>query len=228
MGSVHFKSDFELVAVASDAVPNDDATVKNEPMLFNNDLEHAQVNGGPITQAFLSLLPVDWHRVPLVIDSRVHMLMPGWYPCIPGWHHDDVPRVRSDGQPEYEASTDRSEHILMLVNAQLAPTEFAVGRGVYEVPPVGRTIYEDWHLEVEKRIDEGQLSVYGAPDRTLLKMNDRTWHRGVPARSAGWRFFIRASRYYNEMGEPIARRNPRTNEIRRQVQVYMSAVDAGW
>ena len=55
-----------------------------------------------------------------------------------------------------------------------------------------------------------------------------TWHRGTPAVANGWRFFIRASRYYNASGEPIARRNPRTNELRRQVQVYMSAENAGW
>lgn len=26
-------------------------------------------------------------------DVKVHMLMPGQYPCIPGWHADFVPRV---------------------------------------------------------------------------------------------------------------------------------------
>lgn len=27
-----------------------------------------------------------------VVDSKIHMLMPGQYPCIPNWHYDMVPR----------------------------------------------------------------------------------------------------------------------------------------
>jgi hypothetical protein len=202
--------------------------IKNEPMLFNNDLTGAFYNSGEITKDFLCCLPFDWQESPLVIDSRVHMLMPGWYPCIPGWHHDDVPRVRSDGQPEYEAPTDRAEHILMLVNAHLAPTEFAIGEAEFDVPPIGNVIYEDWHKDVNKAIEHGLLTKQNTPDRTLIKFNDRTWHRGVAAVDNGWRFFIRASRYFDKDGNPIARRNKRTNEIRNQVQIYMSAENAGW
>lgn len=44
----------------------------------------------------------------------------------------------------------------------------------------------------------------------------------------GWRFFIRFSRYFDCDGNVIARRNPRTNELRRQVQVYLDNVNAGW
>lgn len=202
--------------------------VKNEPMLFNCSTMAAFEKGGPITKAFLAHLPEEWDGVPLVIDSRVHMLMPGWYPCIPGWHHDDVPRVRSDGQPEYEATTDRADHIIMLVNAEIAPTEFAIGEQSFEVPPLGKTIYEVWHREVEACVEEGALKLEKAESNVLYQFTDRTWHRGVPAVANGWRFFIRASRYYNQGGDPIARRNPRTNEVRKQVQVYMSAENAGW
>lgn len=28
-------------------------------------------------------------------DVKVHMLMPGQYPCIPNWHYDNVPRVNN-------------------------------------------------------------------------------------------------------------------------------------
>ncbi len=206
----------------------DDFMIKTEPMLFNNDMEGAWKNGLGITRRFLNKLPDDWFDAPLVIDSRVHMLMPGWYPCIPGWHHDDVPRVRSDGQPEYEKPTDRAEHILMLVNAHLAPTEFALGCATFDVPPVGSVIYEEWHSEVNLAIKAQELVVQSAPDKTLVKFNDRSWHRGVAATGNGWRFFIRASRYFDKDGNPIPRRNKRTNEVRNQVQIYMSAENAGW
>lgn len=101
-------------------------TVKNEPMFFSSDVNYAYENGGPITKRFLDLLPYRFNTG--VFDSRVHMLMPGWVPCIPGWHHDDVPRTRSDGQPDYENMAYKSEHVMGLVNGDLAPTQFAVGR----------------------------------------------------------------------------------------------------
>lgn len=28
-------------------------------------------------------------------DVKVHMLMPGQYPCIPNWHYDNVPRINN-------------------------------------------------------------------------------------------------------------------------------------
>lgn len=227
MSVIEIDSQIEEVGTIDPVVLTDNV-VKNEPMLFNNDLRGAEKNGGVITQLFIEALPEDWKNVPLVIDSRVHMLMPDWYPCIPGWHHDDVPRVRSDGQPEYEAPTDRSEHILMLVNAHLAPTEFAIGKTQFDVPALGETIYEKWHCAVEEYIAARLLETVSVPDKTLMKFNDRSWHRGVAATGNGWRFFIRASRYWDAEGNIIARRNERTNEIRKQVQIYMSAENAGW
>lgn len=97
--------------------------IKNEPMLFSCDCIHARRLGGPITHAFLDSLPTDWLLADdFVVDSRVHMLMPGWFPAIPGYHHDDVPRSREDGQPDYIAPAYRSEHVMMLVNAEVCPT----------------------------------------------------------------------------------------------------------
>lgn len=29
-------------------------------------------------------------------DVKVHMLMPGQYPCIPNWHYDNIPRVNNE------------------------------------------------------------------------------------------------------------------------------------
>lgn len=75
--------------------------VKNEPMLFSCDLDATRELGGPITRAWLDAILTDASIGPYIIDTRVHMLMPGFWPCIPGWHHDDVPREREDGQPDY-------------------------------------------------------------------------------------------------------------------------------
>lgn len=117
-------------------------SIKNEPMLFNCDLEHALKYSGPITNHWLSNLPKDWINIgeTLVIDTRVHMLMPGWYPCIPGWHHDDIIRSPITGQPDYD-SDYKAEHIITLVNSHLASTKFALGTSSFVYPKEGQQNY---------------------------------------------------------------------------------------
>lgn len=193
--------------------------IKNEPMLFSCDVNSALRIGGPLTHAFLEVLTDQWLDNPsTIIDSRVHMLMEGWYPCIPGYHHDDVPRSKN-GQPDYLNPEYRSEHVLMLINADVAPTEFALGSGDFELPPTGEVIYKHWHNAVINKIGEKKLKVVSAPDRTLVYFDDRTWHQGVAAIKSGWRFFIRASRNTNRK---------HLNEERKQVQVYLQNPMAGW
>ncbi len=227
MNTITIDSRFSLLP--GELAPRTDAEIKSEPMLFNCDLESAHRHGNQMTREFLANLPDDWRCAPLVLDSRVHMLMPGWYPCIPGWHHDDVPRTRSDGQPNYGAGQVRSAHIIALVNGDICPTEFALGAANLAEPALGRVVYADWHEQVELLTRNGVLEVQAAPSNRLVSFDDRTWHRGTAAVAGGWRFFIRASRYFDAAtGRPVERHNKRTNEVRRQAQVYMSAVNAGW
>lgn len=214
------------------------ANIKNEVMLFNNDGYHAfnadLIHGIPndITREAFCALDSDWQdSKDLVIDSRVHMLMKNWYPCIPGYHHDDVPRTRSDGQPNYHDEL-RSEHAILLLNAHVAPTEFAIGEIDLEEVPLGETVYKRWHKDVSRAIEYGYMSVVKAPDAQWVYFDDRTWHQGVGSNvEFGWRFFIRVSRYYRMIdGEKVygPRGNPRTNEVRRQAQVYMDNLNQGW
>lgn len=210
--------------------------IKNEPMLFNCDFDHAIKLGGELTKKVLQ--PFLDERIAgyldlnkCVIDTRVHMLMPGWYPCIPGWHHDDVPRTREDGQPNYH-DLKRSLHYILLLNASVAPTEFALSEVFGDpiklyIPEKGRVIYSEWDRTVDELIKINKLKVRKLEDKRWVMMDDRTFHRGVPAVKNGWRYFIRLSAYFED-GKQIERGNPRTNEIRRNAQVYMSALNAGW
>lgn len=209
-------------------LPRNNQAIKNEPMLFNCDVGGARHNGGTITKEFLAILPAGWHDAPLVIDSRVHMLMPGWFPCIPGYHHDDVPRTRQDGQPNYGPGQVRSEHIMALVGGDICPTEFAIGTAEFVEPAIGRTIYADWHSDVDMLCKNGVLEHHKAPSNMLIQFDDRTWHQGSAAVASGWRFFIRASRYFTSDGQPVERHGTRTNEVRKQVQVYMGSPFDGW
>ena len=196
--------------------------VKNEPMFFNCSWHYMMEHGGPISHAFGSALfqsnEIE-HLSELVIDTRVHMLMPGWYPCIPGYHHDDVPRSRSDGQPNYVDPEYRSKHALALINGDICPTEFAVGEFELSEVPEGDIIYKRWHEEVVKQLDDGVGARVSAPSNSLVYFDDRSFHQGVPAVEGGWRWFGRAS--WNTNRVP-------TNEMRRQVQVYLENPMEGW
>lgn len=194
--------------------------IKNEPMLFNCGSYYADKFGGSITKDFLDSLDesgIDLTSV--VIDTRVHMLMPGWYPCIPGWHHDDVPRSRVDGQPNYINPEYRSQHVMALVNGDICPTQFAVGDFEVSEIPLGEVVYKKWHVEVESQLNCGSCSVVKAPSNKLIHFDDRSFHQGAPSSGSGWRWFGRAS--WNTHRVP-------TNEVRRQVQVYLENPMEGW
>lgn len=207
----------------------DNDQIKNEVMFFNSDLEFAFNLGGPITKSFINNLPREWKANGCVIDTRVHMLMPGWYPAIPGYHHDDVPRADipagqhflTAGQPDYDNPRYRSEHIIGLVNADICPTHFATGVATFSEVPEGKTVYKHWHPEVLRNIENGTLKQWECPDRTLLQFNHDTWHTGSKAVLNGWRWFGRVSRNTDRVKKI-------TNEIRVNAQVYLEFPMEGW
>ncbi len=210
-----FKS--KLSVVQSFAYAYSDEVIKNEPMFFNCDLEFAYKNGGVITKQFIEKLPSKWKDCNPVVDSRVHMLMKDWYPCIPGWHHDDVPRSTTTGQPNYITPEYHSEHLLGLVNADVCPTRFITTPVEVSAPDVNKTIYEQWHKEIEAQKYES----YETESGLMYEFDCNTFHSGQKAVKNGWRWFIRLSRNTD-------RQNNITNEIRKQVQVYLENPIMGW
>ena len=192
--------------------------VKNEPMLFNCSVQAAIDLGGPITKEFLK--PFAWASNLGVVDSRVHMLMPGWYPAIPGYHHDDVPRSGRNGQPNYISPEYYSSHVMGLVNGDICPTQFAVGAIELEIPEEG-VIYKQWHPKVDAAVKSGKMRSVLAPSGVYIGFDDRVFHQATAAVAPGWRWFIRVS-------FDTDRINNVTNEIRKQVQVYLEHPMEGW
>lgn len=214
MGMFRFESQFQYCGEFPDF---DEKTIKDEPMLFRCTIARAYELGGPITKAFLD--SIDGWAEGGNIDTRVHMLMPGWYPCIPGWHHDYVHRSRSDGQPDYENPAYHPQHIMGLVNGDICPTEFAVGDCRMPDVPLGETIYKVWNDEVEDRIKDGELLRMQVRSNRIILFDDQSFHRGTQAIKRGWRWFGRVS-----TGTGLQAKN----EVRRQVQVYMPVPTQGW
>ncbi len=206
------------VTLGAQLDPADEALVKREPMLHRAEWDFAWLNGGELTRRFLSSLPVDWIESPLTIDSRVHMLMPGMWPCIPGWHHDDVPRTRVDKQPDYDAPAYKAEHVMALWG-DCSLTEFALGEREFAIPPIGEKVYKGLDTAVEQACVDGHLQRFTVPQCRLIHFNWLSWHRGMPTTKRGFRFFIRATR---------ASHVPARNEVRYNANVYMPVVEEGW
>ena len=227
-----FNSGFELLNHFGCSA--DVETVKNEEMFFNCDLDFARLHGGPITHAFIDALPEDWKQGDVVFDSRVHMLMPGDSPAIPGYHHDDIYRRPNPlgqqfneagqpiaPQPDYDDLKYKSEHIMGLVNAHVAPTIFAKGKCTMPAVPEGDNIYRLWHDKVEELIESGEMETFEAPDRQLIGFSWQDFHTGQPANQFGWRWFGRVSRNTDRVDNI-------TNEIRRNANVYKAYPTQGW
>jgi hypothetical protein len=204
--------------------------MKNEPMLFNCNYNGAWEKGGPLTKAVLNLIPKEWKAVPLRIDSKTVMLMEGWFPCIPGWHHDDVERKGPFNQPDYVTKDKRAEFILCNLGTEITATEFLCAPVTLDLPSNPATvIYREWDRILNSQPQFIEKYSRKAKEGELILFDDKTFHRGTAATRNGWRWFIRISRYYDvKSGWPIDRGNPVTNEVRNQVQVYLSAVNNGW
>jgi len=82
----------------------------------------------PQLDKILLSCPIDsWNRHLYFVDVKVHMLMPGQYPCIPNWHYDFVPRD-GDGIKQWHMRDARNKMFLWLSGPPI--TQFRDGREV--------------------------------------------------------------------------------------------------
>ncbi len=165
----------ELQSFASGISNNE---IKEEPILFNCDLQFAYENGGAITKSFIDNLPDDWKlKEKVSFTSRVHLLMPEWNPAFPNWHCDGYPSIPT-------------ESILGLVNADISPTQFVLTECLASYCKLDGSVL---HKEIEKLNNEKKILITEAKDRTLIKLDSNTIHRAVEAKGIGWRWLGRVS-----------------------------------
>lgn len=205
----------------------DDDEIRRLPQFFRADAEYVYKLGGSTYRAILDAAPLGRRRRYVSIDSRVHMLMPGFFPCIPGWHCDDF--LRTDpppGQPRFRDISERpeleSEHHAILLG-KTAATEYACAP--ITLPDwivTGTSVYADADRDIESHAD-GRL---GRDDQTLIapfgsfvSFGALVWHRGHAATMHAWRLFVRITE--SDHWQP-------RNEMRTQVQVYLTEPSKGW
>lgn len=207
--------------------------IKFEPMFFGASLPFAFANGGVITRTFVreiqTMYPAGRNPSEWILDSRAHMLKPGWMPCIPGWHVDDFYRPKAmNGQSDlWSKPRSHRLHILGVFGID-AFTEFLAPEKAAEFNFSKEDILpgESVHGAGNRILNDLNLPRKSATDGALTLFDTHDWHRGTVATMDSWRLFIRVSLFQEGLGHEDSR--PIVNEIRKQTQVYLPAYEAGW
>ncbi len=223
MSEFSFRSRIEQVGVIDPVADRD--VIHAEPMLFGASPAFAREAGGPLTRTVLTALDAELRGAAaycaatgqhLVIDTRTHMLMPGFTPAIPGWHCDAYPRGAYAEQPHLSGGNPDNFHFVAFVSDQgggVSRTEFLQSGRTHVATGIDSE-------HVWQSVHRG-LTLPGPTltqaDGQILRFWQATLHRAKPAHAKGWRWWFRASVFYK----------PPENAIRKQVQVY-APEGLGW
>ena len=204
--------------------------IKNTFGLWNASLDDALRYGGDITREAIRVMNIHNDRKYIIVDTKIHMLIPGMSPAIPGWHTDGAPRdnkknPNGTGMPDVFAQEgdDRFNRYHILVTGTGCLTKFIKQSIKVPVPSTpSDQIYALMSDFVRRRTTEAPWLAMEVPTCTAVEFDWWDIHTGVIATKKEWRYLIRVceSDYYE----------PRTDLreiLRMQSQVY-APHDFGW
>ncbi|UJJ22092.1 hypothetical protein [Erwinia phage Virsaitis27] len=202
--------------------------IKNAPGLWNASVDVAMNFGGAITQAALASMNLGMDYNHITVDVKTHLLQPGMFPAIPGWHTDGVPRGGSmspaRGTPNiFKQEEGRSPRYHLMVLGCDCPTMFVKNRNIeLNVPcqPDG-SLYK--RVSEQMARTRRHLETYEVIPGIIYEWDWWELHTAQAARSAGWRYLIRVTE--SDYLEP----QKDLNEIfRKQQQVFVTSDQFGW
>lgn len=206
--------------------------VESSPSLRRASIENALLFGGPLVRAALQTCPLRGNTPHVLVDTKVTFLMPGWFPAIPGWHTDGVPRgMRKDPAGTGEPDLIEQERLSML---GIIPSFHTVAFGASSLPrflaePLDLDLAHgqdrELYAEMSRLVEETVLPDSG-PD-ALVPYEEGQWltwdwwniHSATPASERGWRLLLRVT----ESSVPPSD----TGFVRPQNQVYVPT-RIGW
>lgn len=126
----------------------------------------------PELTEILDEAPIEAHEY-YVVDVKIHMLMPGQWPCIPNWHHDNVPR-NEKGEKDY-TKVDLSKKMLLWVSGEPL-TEFR-GSGIIEPREWHSFDQADEHRGHMSKIHTWRTFIRLTPEPLLIPAEPHQWLR---------------------------------------------------
>jgi hypothetical protein len=204
--------------------------IKNTLGLHNASLDDALKYGGDLTRAALGAMDLQMTKKHIIVDTKIHMLLPGMCPAIPGWHTDGVPRGAElkpeiKQPPNIQAQEEMDTPIFhLLVTGTSCLTQFIHQMNIdLEVPETPDSkLYRMMNQQVTGLVESGELTTYEAPSCTPIMWDWWELHTGVPAKHHEWRFLIRVTE--TNIQEP---KKDLRDIIRTQQQGYMP-MHFGW
>lgn len=211
---------------------NDAFTISDDEIRATHGLHCADVDdvvryGGDVSRYALSCCPIKHDRAYVVVDVKVHMLMRGMWPAIPGWHTDGVPRSH-DGSPMGDLPPDLSRqeglrspryHLVVFGGAN-SQTRFVRDRDVVLDLPAGVDLYAAMTRQVSTRED---LTFYDCPVDQVATWDWWEIHSATEARANGWRYLMRVTET-----DHLAPKKDLRDVIRTQQMAYMTSPEFGW
>lgn len=187
-------------------------------------------NPGPITHMVLKRLRTiieagkkprhafdvkDYHL--LRIDVKVHMLMSGWYPCIPGWHYDFITRDKNRGILPNSKQDEKIIHWMVVLGENIIPVQFLRARDIKTI--IKKPLH--WNAvntAINTLIEKNKAAPLQIDPGDIIKFRGNELHQGLPAEQYCWRYFFCASLFpKNHPQRPTGTRG----KIRIQQQVYL-------
>lgn len=204
--------------------------IKNTLGLHNASLEDALKYGGELTRSAIGAMNLTMKKKHIIVDTKIHMLLPGMCPAIPGWHTDGVPRglslnPTSKDAPNIKAQEEMDSPIFhLLVTGTSCLTQFLNQRNLnLEVPEMpDAKLYKMVSSQVNELVENGKVSTFEVPTCTPVMWDWWELHTGVPAKHHEWRFLIRVTE--SDIQEP---KTDLRDIIRTQQQGYMP-IEFGW
>lgn len=166
----------------------------------------------------------------IIVDTKVHLLMPGWVPAIPGWHTDGVPRGEDmnpagKGEPNLRAQLEgkvSAPRYHLLVTGEHCPTRFLNQPVEFDLDlDAGKDLYREMSRQMRDLVNDGAETMVSPPS-TVVEWDWWNVHTAQQATGRGWRYLIRVTET-----DHIAPRTDPNDFIRTQNQVF-APLDFGW
>ncbi len=199
--------------------------IKTTPGLYNASLDDAVKFGGDVVRQALRAVNVRNDRKYVAVDVKVHMLMPGFMPAIPGWHTDGAPRALN-GNPIGPLPPDlllqenlMSSHYHLLVFGDGCNTKFLTQEMDVEVPSRPTT---DLYKIISEQVERASLPSTVVPSGVVAEWDWWNLHTAVVATKKEWRFLMRVTE-----SDFLSPERDLRQVIRTQHQVYVPT-NFGW
>jgi hypothetical protein len=197
--------------------------MKNTFGLWNSSLDDAVRYGGEITRQAIKAMNLRHDRKNIIVDTKIHMLMKGMSPAIPGWHVDGAPRdnnknPQGSGKPDTFAQENdpRPNRYHLLVTGQGCLTQYINQPISAPIPSTpSYQVYEMMSTHIQQKVKNNPDLIMSVPSCTVIEFDWWDIHTGIIAKKNEWRYLIRVceSDYY----EP---QKDLREVIRMQSQVY--------